>query len=197
MKRRFPYILALVVVLGVAVAAFALTQSFFAPEPIAAEEGEPQPQMIIAIEEVENGVVTSGEVHVSFVYPEEVPTGPTAASGLFLAANGAEFTLGTGNIEVEASIEVINGEEPVETINAVHDGDDIPVRYTADTLFFLDISERVKPTAADLEAGEMVVERTLVPGSAADIGDNMMVRVWGTVNGDIVEADVVVYSPIR
>ena len=197
MKRRFPYLLALMVVLGIAVTAFALTQSFLAPDPIAAEEGAPQPQMIIAIEEVKNGEVTSGEVRVSFTYPEEIPTGPTAASGLFLEMNGDEFTLGTGSIEVEASIEVINGEEPVETVNAVHDGADVPVRFTADTLFFLDTSDRVMPTTADLEAGEMVVERSLVAGSAAEIGDNMMVRVWGTVNGDIVEADVVIYTPIR
>ena len=197
MKRRFPYLLALVVVLGVIVAGFAITQSFLAPEPIAAEEGQPQPQMIIAIEEVINGEVTAGEVYVTFGYPEAIPTGPTAASGIFLASEGNEFNLGTGNIEVEATIDIIEGEEPVETIAAVHDGDDVTVSFSNDTLFFLDTSERVVPTAADLEAGEMFVERTLEAGSAADIGSNMMVRVWGTVNGDIVEADVVIYAPIR
>ena len=197
MKTKRSLILGITALLSLTALTITLIHSFVLGGDVEASDNQPAPQMVIAIEEVINGERTAGEVAVTFAYPDDIPTGPTAAAGLFLASTDNSMALGTGSIEVEADIEQVDDAEPVETVNAVHDGPTVDVRFDANTQFFLDNTGRIRPTAAEIAAGSMLVTRTIVPGSAADLGANMMVRVWGTVAGDQVLADIVVYEPIQ
>lgn len=153
--------------------------------------------VVIAVEEVINGETFAGEVRVVYEDAPELPAGPPAQRGLFLGRSSDMFTLGTGPLEVELAIEVLNDEEPVTTVQASHGGDEVTFTVTPDTIVYQDTTERPHITPADIEAGEMTISRTVAPGSLDEIGDTMIIRVWGTEQGGQLVADVLVYEPIR
>lgn len=183
-----------------AVFLFTVAPSWLQGDRATAQESSER-QMIIAIEDVEviDGVetITEGEVVVSFDNPPEIPAGPTAVDGIFKSQDGDTIFVGTGSINVEVEIEQINDQEPVMAVSAAHSGPEISVVLTADTRFYLDLTPPPEPTRADLEVGEMTVLRTVEPSSAADLGEDTMLQVWGTADGDTITAEVVLISPIR
>ena len=194
-------------IVGFLVAALLFT---FAPnwlqgEPATAQEagGESsgERQMIIAVEEVEviNGVetITEGEVVINFENPDELPDTASAVDGIFKSQDGDTIMVGTGSINVEIEVEQINDQEPVMAVAASHSGPEIAVVLTADTVYYVETTEHPKPTQVDLDAGEMTLPRLIEPGSADQLGEDKMVQVWGSSDGDTITADVVVITPIR
>jgi hypothetical protein len=150
--------------------------------------------MYIEISRNLNGEELSGGVLVTFEDPEELPAADPDALGVFVASSGNELTLGTGSIAVTIDVEQLNDQEPVTTADASYDGDEINVLLTENTVFYEDTTEEPFIDREEIEAGQMTVTRTLEAGSAGDIGDNMVVRVWGSmVDGQLV-ADIVVYE---
>ncbi len=163
----------------------------------AQEDGEPpKREMVIAVEEVINGERFAGEVRVLYQDPPELPPQSEQAGGLFLSQAGDTFAIGTGSIEVEVGVEVRNDEEPVRTVNASHSGDTITVQFDNETVFFEDTTPRPEITPDDIEAGVKTLTRIVEPGTAGEMSENMMVRVWGNWQGDTLQADLVVYEPI-
>ncbi len=163
----------------------------------AQEDGEPpQREMIIAVEQIVNGERFAGEVRVQYQDPPELPPQPEQAGGLFLSQIEDTLAIGTGSIEVEVGVEVKNDEEPVRTVNATHSGDPITVLFGEDTAFLEDTTPHPEITPEDIEAGVKTITRTLAPGTASGLGENMMIRVWGNWQGETLEADLVVYEPI-
>jgi hypothetical protein len=150
--------------------------------------------MYIEISRNLNGEDLSGGVLVTFENPEELPATDPDALGVFVAQNGDTFTLGTGQIAVTVDVEQINDQDPVTTSDVSYDGDEIDVRFTESTIFYEDTTEEPVIDRAEIEAGQITVTRTLEAGSANDIGENMVLRIWGTmVDGQLV-ADIVVYE---
>jgi hypothetical protein len=164
---------------------------------VSAQESKPERVMVIAVEEVINGESFGGEVRVSFEDPPELPDRAEDAAGLFLSQDGDELTLGTGAIEVDVSVEVINDEEPVTVVNASHDGDEVLLIVDENTLYYRDATGRPDITRAVVEAGQLQLTRVIEPGSLDEIGENMLVRAWGEVKDGRVVADLVLYDPIR
>ncbi|UCG25764.1 MAG: hypothetical protein JSW55_07185 [Chloroflexota bacterium] len=172
------------------------TSTAAAQEP-AAQEPKPERVMVIAVEEVKNGERFGGEVRITFADPPELPERAEDAAGLFLGQAGDELSLGTGSIEVDVSVEAINDQEPVTTVNASHDGDEVQVAVDENTVYYKDVTERPEITQEIVEAGQLRLTRALEPGSPDEIGQNMMIRAWGQVEDGRLVADLIVYDPIR
>jgi hypothetical protein len=189
----------LVILVALAALTFVLGQSllFSGQARAQAPSGPPERVMVIAVEKNENGQVTSGQVQVRFQDPGALPDMQEAAVGLFLSQEGDSLRLGTGAIEVEVSVEVVNDEEPTTVVNARHSGEEITVVVGEGTVIYEDTTDRPEITSADIEAGEVIVLRTITPGSLEGLAANMIVRVWGTWQGDILLATTLVYEPIR
>ena len=164
---------------------------------VSAQESKPERVMIIAIEEIKNGERFGGEVRISFDDPPELPDRAEDAAGLFLGQDGDELTLGTGAIEVDVSVEVVNDEEPTTVVNASHDGDELLLVVDENTVFYRDATERPDITREIVEAGQLQLTRVLETGSLDEIGENTMIRAWGEVQDGRVLADLIVYDPIR
>jgi hypothetical protein len=189
----------LLILLGVAAIVF--IQAYNPPAAVSAqgvEEPVKHEKVIeIAVEKNVNGVVTSGEVTVTFDDPENLPNEGESALGVTLGRNGDVFTLGTGSIEVEIDVEVVNDEDPVTAINVSHSGDPVEIVVTADTIVYKDTTAPPEVTPEDLETGHKVVTRTVEPGSLDEVGEGMILRVWGETEGGRVVADVLVYEQIQ
>ena len=188
--------------IGLVLAAFAFVAGpgLWAAESVAATDSGER-IMEIAIEDVEvidgETTVTSGTVQVSFDDAGQLPAGPPIADGIFLNQDGDELSLGTGNIEVSVEIEQVNDQEPVMAVSAVHSGDAVAVTVAEGATIYLETTANPEPTAADIEAGEMVMSRSFEAGSLADLAENMMVQAWGTEDGGSLVADVLVLTPIK
>lgn len=181
----------------VAAAAFAMWQLFAPGTTAVAQSSAGQPEIVMAVSEVVNGESYSGEVRVSFAEAAGLPTTASAAFGLFLGHSGDTLTLGTAPIAVEVGVERINDEEPVTTIQASHDGDEVTVLVTENTAVYADTTASPHITPEDIEVGHKTITRTIAPGSLDEMGENMIVRVWGTTQNGQLVADVLVYEPIR
>jgi hypothetical protein len=121
------------------------TSTASAQEP-AAEKPKPEQVMVIAIEEVKNGERFGGEVRITFADPPELPERAEDAAGLFLGQDGDELSLGTGSIEVDVSVEAVNDQEPVTTVNASHGGDEVQIAVDENTVYYKDVTERPEIT---------------------------------------------------
>ncbi len=180
-----------------AVAAFAIWQLFAPGTTAVAQSSAGQPEIVMAVSEVVNGESFSGEVRVSFAEAAGLPTTSPAALGLFLERSGDTLTLGTGPIAVEVGVERVNDEEPVTTIQASHDGDEVTVLVTEGTAVYADTTASPHITPEDIAAGHKTINRTIAPGSLDAIGENMIVRVWGAEQNGQFVADVLVYELIK
>lgn len=196
-KKLFAVVI--VIAMGAVAAAVWLFQTNLQTTPVAASERnqEGDREMVIAVEEVINGERTAGTVRVTFEDPDTLPDRPSDASGLFVSIDSSSVTLGTGTIEVEVGIDVVNDEEPVTSVDASYDGPEETVQFGENTAFYADTTARPDITREDIEAGVLTITRLVEPGSADAIGENMMLRIWGHQENGRLVADVVVYEPIR
>ncbi len=188
-----------IIAMGIGAATVILMQSSFQAEPASASErGQSgEREMIIAVEEVINGERTAGEVRVSFEDPANLPNRPEDAGGVYVSHGNNDITVGTGSIEVEVGVEIVNDEEPVTVVNANYSGPEETVTFNENTMFYKDTTLRPEITTADIEAGAITVTRSVEAGSADDIAENMMIRIWGHQEDGQLIADVVVYEEIR
>ena len=159
--------------------------------------GKRQKVIEIAVESNIDGEVKSGEVTLTFDDPAALPSERESALGVYLAKNGDVVTIGTGSIAVEISSKTINDEEPITTVNVSHSGDSIDVQVGPDTLVYRDITAMPEVSPADLETGTKVITRTIEPGSFDEIGEGMILRIWGEIQDGRVLADVLVYEEIQ
>jgi hypothetical protein len=152
--------------------------------------------MYIEISRNLNGEDLSGGVLVTFENPDQLPAEDPAVLGVYAGRSGSTLTLGTGQIEVTVDVEQINDQEPVTTANASYNGDEVDILFTDSTIFYKDTTEEPHIDRAEIEAGELTVTRSLETGSADEIGENMVIRAWGTmVDGQLV-AEIIVYEPL-
>ena len=192
-------VILLLVVLGAS--AFILSQGNHLPDIARAQTSDDQIKhekiIEIAVEKNINGEITSGEVLITFEDPATLPIYRETALGVFLKRDGKQLTLGTGSIEVEIGVEVVNDEEPVKNINVNYTGDPIEILVSSDTAIYEDVTEIPEVTGEDLETGTKLITRKIQLGSLEEIGENMIIRVWGNKTKGSVIADVLVYERIQ
>lgn len=153
--------------------------------------------MVLAVEQNINGERFGGEVRVTFEEAAELPAEAPDADGLYLGRDGSTLTLGGSPIEVTVDVEVVNNEEPATSVNASHGGAEMTVVVTDATLIYEDTTPQPDITPADIEAGELTVTRTVTPGSLDDLGENMLIRAWGSEQDGVLVADILVYEAIQ
>ncbi|MCO5183331.1 MAG: hypothetical protein M9965_05270 [Anaerolineae bacterium] len=151
----------------------------------------------IHTEEVINGETRGGGVMMTFTRAAELPEAAPDRSGLFLSRDGDLLTVGQGAIEVTVDVEVVNDEEPVTAVNATHSGGEAQVRLTDNTQIYRDTTEMPEVTDEMLATGEATIQSTVEAGSAVDIGENMVIRAWGSMEDGVLVADVLVYEAIK
>ncbi len=161
------------------------------------EPGKHEKVIEIAVEKNVNGEITSGEVTITFDDPPLLPAERESALGVTLGRDGDVLTLGTGSIEVEISVEVVNDEEPIETVNVSHSGDPVDVVVTENTIVYKDMTGHPEVTSEDLETGRKVITRTIGPGLLDEVGEGTILRVWGETQDGLIIADVLVYEIIQ
>jgi hypothetical protein len=176
-------------------AVFALSR--LSTPTVLAQEPKPEQVMIFAVEEVKNGERFGGEVRIVFTDPPELPDRAVDAAGLFLSRDANTITLGTGAIEVDVSVEVINDQEPTTVVNASHSGDEIQLTVDENTVYYRDATERPEITKKLVESGYLQLTRVLEPGSLVEIGNNMEVRAWGRIKDGRLVADLIVFDLIE
>jgi hypothetical protein len=187
--------LLLVIAVIMAGAVFGLPRLF--TSTVSAQETKPEQIIVIAIEEVKNGESFGGEVRISFSDPTELPDRVEDTSGLFLSKDGQELSLGTGAIEVDVSVEIINDQEPKRVVNTSYDGGEVHLMVDENTIYYRDATVRPEITREILEAGQLQLTRVLETGSIDELGENMMVRAWGEIKDGRLLADLIVYDPIE
>lgn len=198
MKRRMIILASIagVLLFGV-IAVMASLLLPFANTALAQNSGGSGRVMVLAVEQNINGERFGGEVRVTFEEAAELPAEAPDADGLYLGRDGSTLTLGGSPIEVTVDVEVVNNEEPATTVNASHGGAEMTVVVTDATLIYEDTTPQPDITPADIEAGELTVTRTVTPGSLDDLGENMLVRAWGSEQDGVLVADILVYEAIQ
>jgi hypothetical protein len=153
--------------------------------------------MIIALERENNGETTSGTVRVAVENPPALPATAPAATGVFLGRSGDLLELGGPPIEISVDVEVINDEAPVRVVSASHQGAAFQVRLLPDTRFYRIATPEPEITDEILQRGTLTVTRLAEPGSVDELGENVVVTIWGEMNEGVLEATIVAYEPAR
>lgn len=176
---------------------FAFAQNSFFSQAATATEGSGERVMEIAVEEVINGETHSGVVQVKNEEADGLPDISADVDGVFLSYDADTVMIGTGNIEIEVEVEQVNDQEPVMAVSAAHSGPDVAVRVTDATIVYEDTTPDPQPTFDEIDAGEMTLKRTIALGDLANLADNMLIRAWGTMDGETLVAEILVYEEIR
>ena len=168
---------------------------------------EPIRVMELAVERVidkGDGPTTQQALVTITVMPaDELPAGRHDVSGVLKSSDADSITVGTGSIELDVDVKVHNGEEPQRTVTLNHSGPEIEVRLTPDTVVYRDETPRqdvegTLPEGSDVAIDSDILVKQIVTlvDSTDEIGDDTEVAVWGTSDGDVVVAEVLVYRII-
>jgi len=133
-------------------------------------------------------------LRLSFEPAPELPARPAEIGGVFVRREDNSLIVGTGEITLDVEVDGATGEE---TISTGHNGPEVEVVVSRDTLIYRDTTEiEVEPSAR--QSGETTVQQTVEPvDSLAEIGENMEIQAWGDQRGDRLVAEVLVYRQPR
>ena len=130
-------------------------------------------------------------VNINFTPAPELPDRPADVAGVFVQRRDNTVFVGTGDIEL--NVEDDGSGQP--EVSVQHSGPEVEVVISHDTTIYRDITEfDIEPSAR--QSGELTVQQVVERDtSAAGIGDNTELQVWGERRGDRVIAEVLVYKP--
>jgi hypothetical protein len=117
----------------------------------------------------------------------ELPQTPPDVGGIYVRRADASIFIGTGQVTVMAQM----GPDGNVTMSSNHDGPEVEVVLTHDTIIYKDVTMR----QFDGQPVSGKVQQVVEPGSADEIGENSTVAVWGERRGDRVIAQTLLYSP--
>ncbi len=112
---------------------------------------------------------------------------PLFKAGLFVRRADNSIFVGTGQVRVMMK----PGQDGSVAASSSYDGPVVEVVVAHDTKIYRDVT--MKQFNGQPAAGQKL-QQTLEPGTIDEIGENSMVQVWGTQNGDRATASVLVYS---
>ena len=152
-----------------------------------ASEGAPVRVYEFAMEKViddGSGPVTQSVAVTTEILPSaDLPNTPVAASGIFAGREGDDIVIGTGRIEADLDVRVSNDEEPVRTLTLSYDGPAVVVELGPQTAIYRETTQMPDyhdPATEVPESGLIEVQQEVVRvDSAAEIGPNMELQVWG------------------
>ncbi len=112
---------------------------------------------------------------------------PLYKSSVFVRRSDNSIFVGTGMVKMMAT----KGQDGNVSASTQYDGPVVEVVVTHDTKIYRDVTMK---QFNGQPAGEMELQQVIEPGTLDEIGENSMVQVWGTQNGDRATANVLVYS---
>ena len=118
---------------------------------------------------------------------------------MLLSVDEDGLTIGTGSIQLELEVTVLKGQEPDEQIVLSHDSPEVKVVLTPDTALFREDTEMPGRDLGDavFQSGRIVVRQIVSPVDSLDgLGKNVEIQVWGTEQGVVLVAEVLVYREI-
>ena len=199
-------IVAVVAIVGIVFGAIQLLDSSTQAADITTYTGEKEPirVMELAVERVidkgEEPTTQQALVTVTVMPADELPLGRPDVSGVLTGSDGGIITVGTGSIELDLKVEVRNDEEPQRTVTLIHSGPEAAVRLTPATLVYRDETpsqdmDSMLPEGFDLAVDIDILVQQIVTlvDSMDEIGGNSEIQVWGSSDGNVVVAEVLVY----
>jgi hypothetical protein len=191
MKRLNLFTGGIAVLVLLAGAVWAGTQMFTGPAEVAADAPEGKGVKVIEIVRDEGNGPMSLRITVEPA-PELLDRSPETG-GVFIERDGDVISVGTGNIELDVDVEIIDDGEPERSVNLSHSGPVVEVVVGDDVVVYHDITD-YDPQPSEALQGEVTVQQVVQRvGSLAEIGNNTELQVWGRWQGDSVVADVIVY----
>ena len=169
--------------------------TYTGPEPI-------RSMQIVEEREIDDGTGVkrqSAVLNIDTLPAPEVPQTKPDAFGVLLSVDEDGLTIGTGSIELDLEVTILQGGDPDRQIVLSHDGPDLKVVLTPDTAIFRENTEMPGRDlgAAVFQSGRIVVQQIVSPVDSIDgLGGNIEVQVWGTEQGDVLVAEVLVYREI-
>ena len=165
------------------------------PEPI-------RRMKIVQHREIDDGTGVKSQtvvLNIDTLPAPEVPQTRPDAFGVLLSVDEDGLTIGTGSINLELELTVVNGQEPDTQIVLSHDGPELKVVITPDTVLFREDTEMPGRDIGDavFQSGRIVIQQIVSPvDSLEGLGKNVEVQVWGTERDDALVAEVLVYREI-
>ena len=169
--------------------------TYTGPEPI-------RQMQIVEHREIDDGTGVKSQkvvLNIDTLPAAEVPQTEPDAFGVLLTVDEDGLTIGTGSINLELEVLVLNGQEPDRQIVLSHDGPKLKVVFTPDTALFREDTEMPGHDIGDtvFQSGRIVIQQIVSPVDSLDgLGKNVEVQVWGTEQGDTLVAEVLVYREI-
>ena len=188
------------VIIGIQLAGGGATASgpedtYTGPEPI-------RQMQIVESREVDDGTGVKSQtvvLNIDTLPAAEVPQTKPDAFGVLLSVDEDGLTIGTGSIELDLEVTVLNGQEPDEQIVLSHDGPEVKVVLTPDTVLFREDTEMPGRDIGEavFQSGRIVVQQIVSSVDSIDgLGKNVEVQVWGTEQGGVLVAEVLVYREV-
>jgi hypothetical protein len=134
-------------------------------------------------------------LHIRIEPAPELPDRAPDAAGIYVRRQDSSLYVGTGGIELDVEV---NGNTGERQVNLSHDGPEVEVVYTRDTVLYRDETEMPIAEPGKMKSGEHTIQQTIVPaGSLEEIGQNTELQVWGRKRGDRIVAEVIVYRVVE
>lgn len=139
-----------------------------------------------------NGPTT---LRVTIEPADELPTRHPETAGIFVERAGDIVSIGTGNIEIDVNVEVIDGQESKPDINYSYSGPVVEVVVNEDTVIYNDVTDLNLKPDKDMQ-GEITVQQLVQRvDMLGEIDEDTELQVWGKKQGDQIVAEVLVYRP--
>ena len=101
--------------------------------------------------------------------------------------------VGTGGIELNVNVEQVAGAAPTHELSLSHDGPEIEVVVTHETVLYQEETEMPSPS----KSGDYTIQQVIkLVDSLDEIGKNTELQVWDRRSGDRVVAEVLVYRSV-
>lgn len=158
----------------------------------AAAQGGPQGKVIELVGDDGSGPVS---VRIRIEPAPELPDRPPEAAGIYVRRQDSSVYVGTGGIELDIEV---NGNTGERQVNLSHNGPEVEVVYTRDTILYRDETEMPIAEPGKMKSGERTIQQQVVPAdSLEEIGKNTELQVWGRKSGDRIVAEVIVYRVVE
>ena len=170
-------------------------ETYTGPEPI-------RQMQIVERRQIDDGTGVKSQtvvLDIDTLPAAEVPQTKPDAFGVLLSVDEDGVTIGTGSIELDLEVTVLDGQEPDRQIVLSNDGPEVKVVLTPDTLLFREDTEMPGHDIGDtvFQSGRIVIQQIVSPVDSLDgLGGNVEVQVWGTEQGGALVAEVLVYREI-
>ncbi len=133
------------------------------------------------------GGASQKSIRINLKPAKELPQSKADTAGLFVRREDQSIFIGTGNVQMMVKKQA--GSSNPADVSSKYDGPVVEVVVTHQTKIYQDITEMMPPDATNGQTAE--IQQVVKPGSLDDLGQNMMVSVWGEKQGDRYIAKVI------